>query len=132
MTQTIDAFPTLQGHQYMNLITFRKSGQAVSTPVWFAETDGKLYVTTIPDSGKVKRIRNNGRVQLAPANRSGKPLGPEFEAMARILSAEEEVIARNALNQKYGLLKSVFDFFMHVRGTQSTFIEISPVENDLI
>ena len=48
-----------QGQKYVSLVTFRKNGVPVYTPLWFAEQDGKLYVQTRNDSGKYKRIRNN-------------------------------------------------------------------------
>ena len=69
-------FPALRGHQYALLTTFRKSGQPVPTPVWFAEDGGKVYVYTRSDSGKVKRIRAGGRVELAPCDARGTLLGP--------------------------------------------------------
>ncbi len=49
----------IAGQKYISLITFRKSGVAVPTPVWFVELNRKLYVITRNDSGKYKRIRNN-------------------------------------------------------------------------
>ena len=77
-------FSALHRQQFANLFTFRKSGDAVKTPVWFAEHDGKLYVMTVEDSGKVKRIRNNDRVQIGPSDQRGNPLGPTVEARARL------------------------------------------------
>ncbi len=61
-------FAAFAGQKYLNLETFKKSGDGVKTPVWFAaepsakldSSDAKLYVYTIGVSGKVKRIRNNG------------------------------------------------------------------------
>lgn len=50
---------------YIALETFRKSGEGVVTPVWVTAEGDKLYVWTVGDSGKVKRIRNNGRVRIA-------------------------------------------------------------------
>ena len=41
--------------RYMRLATFRRSGAEVATPVWFAAADGRLYVFTAEQSGKVKR-----------------------------------------------------------------------------
>jgi PPOX class probable F420-dependent enzyme len=55
----------------MSLETFRKNGEGVKTPVWFAEEDGALYVTTLSTTGKAKRIRNIPRVRIAPCDRSG-------------------------------------------------------------
>jgi hypothetical protein len=124
--ETTEAFPTLSGQQYMNLITFRKSGEAVKTPVWFAQRGDKLYVTTGKNAGKVKRIRNNERVQVGPSDRGGKPLGPTIDAKARILPPEEHAEAKEALNRKYGLIKTAFDFFTSLAGTKSDYLEIRP------
>lgn len=125
-SEMTEAFPTLSNQQYMNLITFRKNGEAVKTPVWFAQRGDKLYVTTGKNAGKVKRIRNNERVQVAPADRSGNPLGPPVDAKARILALEEHAEAKDALNRKYGLLKTLFDFFTGLSGTKSDYLEIRP------
>lgn len=127
-TQTTEYFATLHGHSYMNLITFRKSGDAVSTPVWFALENNKVYVLTGKNAGKIKRIRNNSRVQVQPANRNGKPLGSIVDAQARVMAESEEAIAKHALNMKYGLIKSVFDFFMALMNSQRDYIEISPAK----
>jgi len=51
--------PEIHDKKYVSLVSFRKNGAAVPTPVWFGEKDGKLYVMTRSDSGKYKRIRNN-------------------------------------------------------------------------
>lgn len=128
MTQTDQntAFSVLHRHQYANLFTFRKSGDAVKTPVWFALRDGKAYVMTTMDSGKVKRIRNNGRVLIGPSDRGGRPLGPTVEARARLLAPEDIAVAKDALDEKYGLMKAVFDFFMTVGNVQRAWIEIEP------
>lgn len=119
-------FDYLTKHQYANLFTFRKSGEAVKTPVWFALRGGKAYVMTTMDSGKAKRIRNNGRAQLGPSDQRGTPLGPTLECTARVLPPEEIRVAKEALDDKYGLMKAVFDFFMTVRGTERAWIELTP------
>ena len=49
------AFDALRGYQCMKLTSFRRSGPPVATTVWFAEVDGRLYVTTAVRSGKVTR-----------------------------------------------------------------------------
>lgn len=129
---SITPFPALQGHQYMNIITFRKNGQPVTTPVWFAQENDRLYVVTARKAGKVKRIRNNSRVQVGPANQTGKPLGPMVEATARVVSAGEEQHADTLLNRKYGFAKYAFDAMVKVvqlfRGpTERVYLEITPL-----
>src|SRR5207245_10395620 len=85
-------FAAFAGQKYLNLETFKKSGDGVKTPVWFAaglstslESSGaKLYVYTIGVSGKLKRIRNNPRVKVAPCNMRGDVRGEWAEARAEI------------------------------------------------
>ena len=60
-------FTALANAQYINLTTFRKSGVAVATPVWFAEHAGTLYVETTASTGKVKRIRHTSRATICSA-----------------------------------------------------------------
>jgi PPOX class probable F420-dependent enzyme len=95
----------LQGQSYISLATFRRNGQEVPTPVWFAEYAGRLYVMTRNDSGKYKRIRNNPQVRLAPCTARGKVTGAWMQAQARVLGGEEEGGARQALARKYFLMR---------------------------
>jgi len=84
----------IHGQRYISLATFRKSGVAVHTPIWFAEDDNKLYAMTNSKSGKCKRIRNNPQVKIAPCTIRGKITGREFPAIVRILRPEEFARAR--------------------------------------
>jgi uncharacterized protein len=93
----------IRGKKYISLKTFRKNGDDVATPVWFGEEGDRLYVMTRSDMGKVKRIRNNPEVRLAPCTIRGKVTGAEFAAVARLLPAEEHAHARQAINRKYWL-----------------------------
>jgi PPOX class probable F420-dependent enzyme len=96
---------SIRGQKYISLTTFRKNGAGVATPVWFGEEDGALYVMTRSDMGKVKRIRNNPQVQVAPCTMSGKVTGPGFAARARVLPPEEHTRARQAINLKYWMAR---------------------------
>jgi len=98
----------IQGQKYISLTTFRKNGQVVNTPVWFAERDGKLYVKTRSDSGKYKRIRNNPQIKVTACTMSGKIIGPQFSATARVLPPDQWPEARKALNRKYWLARLPF------------------------
>ena len=98
----------IHGRKYICLTTFRKSGHGVSTPVWFGEDNGKLYIMTRSDSGKYKRIRNNPRVQIAPCTMRGKIKGPQFPATARILPPEEWAHAKQTIHRKYWLARVPF------------------------
>lgn len=69
---TTASFATLADERFVSLTTFRRTGEAVSTPVWIARDGDELIVTTPKDSGKVKRLRNSGAVELRACNRMGK------------------------------------------------------------
>ena len=59
-------FQNLHAKKYIALETFKKNKQAVKTPVWFVIHNGVIYVITREKTGKVKRIKNNPRVRIAP------------------------------------------------------------------
>lgn len=109
-----------RGEKYISLATFRRNGQEVRTPVWFAGQAGKLYVMTRSDSGKYKRIRNNPRVRLAPCTARGRVTGAWIQAHARILDREEEGMARQALARKYFLMR-----FPWLWSRKNIFLEIT-------
>jgi PPOX class probable F420-dependent enzyme len=109
-------FASLQGRKYLNIETFRKSGQGVRTPVWFEGEleDGapeKVYVYSTSDSGKAKRIRNNGRVRVAPCDVRGKLLGEWIDARAEIVTGADAEHGMQLLNKKYMPWKQFLDFF---------------------
>ncbi len=122
---TGDIFANLRRYQYAQLTTFRKDGTAVPTPIWFAPDEDKLYVMTPASTGKIKRIRNNGRVLLAPCTASGKVVGEPVEAQAHELPTSENSRALAALTRKYGFLYRVFTFFQNMRKMERTYIEIA-------
>lgn len=94
--------------KYVSLASFRKNGAAVRTPIWFAESDGKLVFMTRNDMWKYKRIRNNPRVTVAPCTIRGKINGPDFAGTARVLPPAEWDRARQAIRRKYWLARLPF------------------------
>jgi len=109
-------FASLQGRKYLNIETFRKNGQGVRTPVWFAGepeqgVPEKLYVYSTADSGKAKRIRNNSHVRVAPSDMRGKLLGEWIEARAEIVTSAEAEHGMQLLNKKYFPWKQLLGFF---------------------
>lgn len=98
----------LDGERFVNVQTFRRSGEGVATPVWFAEMDGGFVFGTHADSGKVKRIRNNPRVRFAAANYRGLERSDYAEATAVVLDETEAKEADSVLADKYGWQWSPF------------------------
>ena len=107
----------LDRHRYVALATFRRSGAEVRTPVWFAAMDGKLYVFTAGDSGKVKRLRHSSRARIASSDARGNVLGEWWDAEARVVG-EPRVIERAhaAMRAKYGWQAQVGDLLSRLTG----------------
>ena len=112
------------GEKYLNLESYRKNGNAVATPVWFAEDRGELYVYSLADAGKVKRIRNNSRVRVIPCDMRGGPKGEWAAGTARILAGAEAERGHKLLDQKYGLLKKVGNVFSKLMKRERVVIAI--------
>lgn len=89
--------------RYFSLGTFRKSGEVVRTPVWFAGTTGVYFVFSAGEAGKVKRLQRSDRAEVAVCDVRGKVLGAWHGARARLITAESEIEqALAALREKYG------------------------------
>lgn len=102
---------------YVNLATYRKSGVEVCTPVWIAQHDGTFYVFSEGKAGKVKRIRANGRVKLAPCDFRGKLKGDWVEGTARIVTDQAEIdAAYPAFTRKYGWQMRLGNLFSRLAG----------------
>ena len=112
------------GQKYLSLETVRKNGQVVATPVWFAESGGVLYVYSLAESGKVKRIRNNSRVRVAPCDMRGNLKGGWVAGTARLLEGEEARRGDDLLNRKYGWQRRILNLFARVRPRPRSYIAI--------
>jgi PPOX class probable F420-dependent enzyme len=87
---------------YVLLTTFRKDGTPVPTPVWVVRMGDELRVWSNPTAGKIKRIRRDGAVQIAPCTMRGKARGRSIGAVARLLPDADTAPVLNALVRKYG------------------------------
>jgi PPOX class probable F420-dependent enzyme len=107
-------FAAMHGHKYALLVTFRRDGTAVPTPVWFALLDDRHLVTRTEErTAKVRRIRNDPRVRVFPCDPRGKPLAAGVESIARILRAREECErAEAALDRHYGRTRRIYERLM--------------------
>lgn len=119
-------FGIFEGHEYLSIKTRKKDGSTVATPVWFAQDHNTLYITTQSSSGKVKRIRNFGDVEVAPCDRIGNVSDTWLTAHAEIIADDDDrEHANNLLGEKYGHT----DMWKQVRRTDSTtrtFIKVQP------
>ena len=118
-------FQHLSGHTYCLAVTYRRSGEPVATPVWFGvDGEGRLYFRTFAASAKVKRIRSQPRVRIAPCTVRGKPLGPAAEGTGRVLGPDEEDRAEETIQSNYGLFRRVFE---RTGGSaEAVYVEVTP------
>ncbi|MET9878823.1 PPOX class F420-dependent oxidoreductase [Actinacidiphila glaucinigra] len=95
--------------KYVSLTTFRRDGRAVATPVGCVVHEGVLYALTPPDSGKIKRIRNDPRVTVAPCRMNGSVPGdaPVTQGTARLLDAQETVKVRELMRRRFLMYRLV-------------------------
>ena len=122
MTDFMDAFAK---QKYLNIETFRRNGVGVKTPVWFVQDGDVLFIRTIADSGKVKRVRNNSRVNIVPCKMDGTPLGEWVPASARDVKDNEiDRKVDRLLDKKYGLLKKMFAAAAGRNGQKYTLLEV--------
>jgi PPOX class probable F420-dependent enzyme len=121
----MNALEQFKKQKYLNLETFRRNGVSMKTPVWFVQDDETLYVQTVTNSGKVKRIRNNGSVNITPCKMDGTPTGSWAPAIAReVTGAEIAKKVNHLLDKKYGLMKKMFSLQASRQGRQDTILEI--------
>jgi PPOX class probable F420-dependent enzyme len=119
-----DKLARFDNQKYLNLETYRKNGSAIQTPMWFAREGETIYLYTLANAMKVKRIRNNSRVRITPSDVRGNPKGEWVEGRARIVEAAEAEQGHLLLNQKYGWMKKIGDVFSRVRKRERVVIAI--------
>jgi len=120
----------LQNQNYLNIETFRINGLGVKTPVWFVMDNQVIYVRTVENSGKIKRIRNSNKVQVAPCKMDGTPLGSWIPARAKeIKDPETDKYVDNLLGKKYGFQKKLFAWMSRRRGDRYTVLKIELSSN---
>jgi len=87
----LDPLARFEGERVISLETYRKNGQPVRTPVWFLQENGSLYVYTDASTGKVKRLRRNPKVRVAPSHFRGKPKTDYIDGQAQIETSPDIV-----------------------------------------
>ena len=116
---------SLEGHKYCVLVSFRRSGEPVPTPVWFGLDQGRAYFNTRERNAKVKRITRDPHVRVGPCSVRGKPKGPLAEGTARVLPPAADAIAESALRSNYGLVRRAYYATFGGRGDPTVYVEVS-------
>lgn len=64
----------ISDEKYMSFTTYRKSGEAVASPVWVNQvSDGRIGFWTSMGTGKTKRLKNNPEVLVQASDAKGRP-----------------------------------------------------------
>ena len=121
---TANKLAQFANQKYVNLETFKKSGQAVHTPLWFVEDQSVLYMRTPAASAKVRRIRNNHHVRVVPSDVRGNPLGTWLNGQAHLIDADHAEWVNDLIKRKYGLLKRLIDLRSRLKGTKAVVIAV--------
>jgi uncharacterized protein len=125
----MDCLQQFTDQKFLNLETFRKNGEGMKTPVWFTQEGRTLYVRTVDGSGKVKRVHNNSRVNVAPCAVDGKLLGEWVPAQAQ--HVHDPVVdnkVASLIRKKYGLMGMILAFRSRFRHNAYAILEIRLVE----
>jgi uncharacterized protein len=129
-------FASLQREHFINLTTYRRSGEGVKTPLWFALDADTIYCFTFPTSGKIKRLRHTARVTIAASTVNGKVKGPDLAGQGRIITDDAEAVrARGLLRRKYGLQWRLLVLFYNIRDifsstkSEDIYIAITPAQS---
>lgn len=130
VTATPDAPPDLRqfrGRRFALLVTYRRNGDSVPSAMWFGLSNGRAYLRTGEASAKVRRIRNNPDVLLAPSNIRGRPKGAVLPCRARILPNEEKPRAAQIIIDAYGVGRKIYDRTVATVYEDAAYLEITPL-----
>jgi PPOX class probable F420-dependent enzyme len=127
MTNRIQALERFVRPKTILLVSYRRNGTSVGTPVNIAVDGEHAFVRTWDTTWKFRRIRNNPVVEIAPSTWRGQPTGPAIRAHARVLSGSEALRAAHALARKYPVLQGILVPLIHrLRGYRTVHIELTP------
>lgn len=109
-------------HSLCRLTTFAWTGAGIETRTRFASTGNKVLLRLAASSAEIQRIWNRTSVRLVPCTPQGRPSGPTIEGDARVLSPDEEDLARQAM----GVASGPSDRFL--RGDEVVYVEVLPIK----
>ena len=117
--------------KYLALVTYRRDGTAVSTPVWFVTDGDRLLVWTDASSGKVRRICSDPRVSVAACDVRGRLRSTAATGRACVLDDSVGPRVHGLLRCKHPIMKPIIDAWNRVgsalrrrSASQPAYIEI--------
>jgi hypothetical protein len=101
------ASESLRDTKTILLTTCKRDGTPVRTPVSIAFDGDRAFFRSYDKAWKTKRLRNNPRVEAAPATLRGKPTGPPIRARATLANGEQARMAARALARRHRVLQGI-------------------------
>jgi uncharacterized protein len=121
------SFDEFRGRRQCLLVSFRRDGEPVPTPVNFGlGDDGRLYFRSEPHVAKIARIRRDPHVRICPCNMRGKPTGPLVEGTARILASDEEPRAYAIVAANWRADMRIIEHGYDRIGVPAVYVEVAP------
>ena len=124
---TAHDFESFRGARQCLLVTFKRSGEPVPTPVNFGlSADGRLYFRSEPHVAKIRRLRRDHHVRVCPCSFRGKPRGPLVEASARVLPESENQRADEIIDSNYRRDMRLVERGYDRMGVRMAYVEVTP------
>ena len=110
------------------LVSVRRDGTPVPTPLWFARDGERAFVRTAADSPKVARLRRTPDATVAPCTHRGRPLGEPLGVRARLLDDDGERRRADALiTRRYGLRGRIWNVLVRHGRLEAVYFELAPL-----
>jgi hypothetical protein len=120
---------TLSRAKYISLTTFRADGSAVPTPVWLVRSGDALRVLTDASSGKVRRLKADSAVLVAPCDMRGrvKPGVVPVPARATLQDEAETAETMALITARYGLMGRILGWLNSRRARKASGGEVGHI-----
>ena len=110
--------------RYLSVTSFKRDGTGVATPVWFVSDGSRLLALTDVHSWKVRRMRHEPRVLVAPCRANGKLRGEPVPARVELLTATTDLervqrLLHERYKLSYRLVMLVYRLGRRLRGERS-------------
>ncbi len=116
----------LAAYRFVDLVTYRRDGRAVSTPVLFVPHGQRLLVRISRRSGKFRRLQHSDLVEIAGCDSRGRRLADGVAGHARILDHDAVAPALRSLHRRYPIAGRLFTAFRWLRCEPDVILEVEP------
>ena len=111
--------------KYINLQTFKKNGEIVSTPVLFVLKNNEIFFRSDADSGKVKRIRNNNNIKASICDIRGNIKGQTYTGIANFQDKSRYNEINSLFDKKYSLVSPILKIVYKLRKINLVILSIT-------